>query len=259
MPRIHPPEGLRFRQPLRGAWEGLSLRRAAGDAMFAGNAEHYLRCGASALTALHAACLLAGLRPRSILDFGSGAGRVTRWLRAHWPDAQLSATDLRAEDLEFCAAEFGCTTWVSGTDIAALQAPGTYDLIWAGSVLTHLDRGRAEALVARLLSWTRPGGLVVASLHGRSCVPRAAEFKYYGLERMRWYSLVHAFGNGAEYVYADYPQQLGYGISVVRASWIAALVEANPGTRLALHGERLWDDHHDVIALLRAPEAEAPG
>lgn len=248
---LTPPEGMRFRPPLRGAWQGLSLRLAPQDAMFAGDAGHYLRAGASALTAIHAATLLAGLRPASILDFGAGAGRVTRWLRAHWPEAKLAATDLRAEDLAFCAAEFGCTTWVSGTDIAALQAPGRYDLIWAGSVLTHLDQARAEALVAKLLGWTRPGGLVVASLHGRSCLPRGAEFKHYGLERVRWYMLVHAMENGADYTYSDYDGTPGYGISVAAPAWVASLTEKNPGTRLVLQGERLWDDHHDVVALLR--------
>ena len=55
--------------------------------MHEGNDAHYLLCGASALTALHAACLLAGKQPRSILDFGAGAGRVTRWLRAQWERA----------------------------------------------------------------------------------------------------------------------------------------------------------------------------
>lgn len=252
MTDLVPPEGLRFRAPVRRTWRDISRRLAPGDAMFGGNAGHYLRCGASALTALHAATLLAGLDPEAILDFGSGAGRVTRWLRAHWPEAQLAATDLRAADLEFCAAEFGCTTFLSGTDIAALGAPGTYDLIWAGSVLTHLDRTGAEALLEKLLSWTRPGGLVVASVHGRSCIPRAAEFKHYGLERAHWYAMVHAFEKGADYVYADYDMHKpGYGISVVRAGWVAGLAERLPGTRLLLHGERLWDDHHDVVALLR--------
>lgn len=250
--KLSPPEGLRFRQPLRSTWRDLSLRLAPGDAMFTGNAEHYLRCGASALMAIHAATLLAGLRPESILDFGAGAGRVTRWLRAHWPDATLAASDLRAEDLAFCAAEFGCETWLSSTNIAALAAPGTYDLIWAGSVLTHLDQARAEALLARLLSWTRPGGLVLASVHGRSCIPRAREFKHYGLERVHWYMLVHAFENGADYVYADYDMHKpGYGISVVRPGWITGLLDRLDGTRLIVQGERLWDDHHDVIGLLR--------
>lgn len=260
MTDLSPPAGLRFRPPIRRTWRELSRRLAPQDAMFEGDPAHYLRCGASALLAVHAATLLGGLEPTSILDFGSGAGRVTRWLHAHWPDAALSATDLRAEDLAFCAAEFGCTTWVSGAGIETLAAPGTYDLIWAGSVLTHLDQARAEALVTKLLSWTRPGGLVVASVHGRTCIPRAAEFKHYGVERVRWYALVHAFERGADYVYADYDMHKpGYGISVVRAGWMAGLLERLEDTRLVLHGERLWDDHHDVIALQRTGGAATAG
>ena len=254
------PKGidLGLRAPLRGAAEKVSLNVADHDRMFAGDGAHYLRCGASALTVLHMATVLAGIRPAAILDFGSGAGRVTRWMRAHWPAARIAATDLREEDLAFCAAEFGCTTFPSGTDIAALQAPGRYDLIWAGSVLTHLDQARAEALVARLLSWTRPDGVVVASLHGRFVAGRGAATRRYGLDEPGWARLLEGYRGEAAFGYADYPPTPGYGVSLSRPAWAAALAERLPGARLLLFGERLWDGHHDVLAL-QGRGIDAPG
>ena len=251
MPVLDRIAALRLRPPARAAWPKVSLRVAEHDAMYAGNPVHYLECGASALSVVHAATVLAGARAGAVLDFGAGAGRVTRWLRAHWPGARLAATDLRAEDLAFCAAEFGCDTWLSGTDIAALSAPARYDVIWAGSVLTHLDAARAEALVAKLLSWTRPGGVVVASLHGRHVAARGAAHEHYGLGPERWAALVAAHEGGADWAYADYPGTAGYGVSLVRPGWAVGLAGRLPGTRLVLVGERLWDDHHDVFALQR--------
>ncbi|MBX9702063.1 MAG: class I SAM-dependent methyltransferase [Acetobacteraceae bacterium] len=251
MPMLEPPPALDLRPPARGAHAKVSLRLADHDAMYAGNAKHYLECGASALSVIHAATVLGGVRVGSVLDFGAGAGRVTRWLRAQWPMARLAATDLRGADLEFCAAEFGCDTWLSGTDIATLAAPRRYDVIWAGSVLTHLAAPVAEALLAKLLSWTRPGGIVVASLHGRRVAARGAAHEFYGLGVARWAALHAEHAAGAPYAYADYPETPGYGISLTHPAWAAGLTERLEGARLVLLGERLWDDHHDVVALRR--------
>lgn len=252
MPLLSRPPELALRGAAHAVRDKVSLRVAEGDRMFEGDAAHYLGCGASALNLLHAASGLAGLRPRRILDFGAGAGRVTRWLRAQWPRAQIFATDLRAADLAFCEAEFGCSTWISGTDVAALAAPSRFDLIWAGSVLTHLDEARALALLARLLEWTRPEGVVVASLHGRHAAGRGPASQFYGLGEAGWARLVGAFEAGEAYAYADYPFAApGYGISLSRPDWTARLPERLPETRLLLFGERVWDDHHDVVALQR--------
>jgi trans-aconitate methyltransferase len=92
-----------------------------------------------------------------ILDFGCGAGRVTRWLCAAFPEAEISVTDLRETDLEFCAKNFRVTPWLSGTEIDALQAPDRYDLIWVGSVLTHLSAAKSLNLLNKLIGWTRQG------------------------------------------------------------------------------------------------------
>src|SRR5262245_36605140 len=92
---------------------------------------HYFFCGDSALNIIQSDRARAVLRePGLILDFGAGAGRVMRWLRAAYPSAAIHACDLRAPDMEFCAKTFTAMTWVSSTDIDALEAPARYDLIW---------------------------------------------------------------------------------------------------------------------------------
>src|SRR6516225_2011415 len=101
----------------------VSLDLHDGDAMYAGNDRHYLSCGASALNVILSALSLAGQPdPAAILDFGSGAGRVTRWLRAAFPLAVLDTCDLREQDLRFCRDTFQARTWVSGNSIGDLNA-----------------------------------------------------------------------------------------------------------------------------------------
>ncbi len=68
--------------PAAACYDRVNLELYSGDAMYAGNDRHYLECGASALQVVLAALQLGRhTTPGSILDFGSGAGRVTRWLR----------------------------------------------------------------------------------------------------------------------------------------------------------------------------------
>jgi SAM-dependent methyltransferase len=224
------------------------------DGMYSGNDHHYLTCGASALNVISSSVEIAGTTPAKILDFGAGAGRVTRWLRAAFPKASIWATDIRKDDLAFCKKAFSVETFPSGIDVAALVAPTTYDLIWVGSVLTHLSEDTSEALTRKLVSWLNPGGILVMSLHGRFALARAPQFGYYGLTS-GWDKLMadlvsRGFG------YADYPNQVGYGISMNTLAWASRLVEKIDGARLILLSERAWDGHHDVVALQMRPVGE---
>ncbi|MGL4238127.1 class I SAM-dependent methyltransferase [Tabrizicola sp.] len=219
------------------------------DGMYNGNDDHYLSCGASALNAVAAAVERAGNPPGRILDFGAGAGRVTRWLKAAWPKAAITVTDIRAGDLEFCRKAFGADSFASGIDVAALSAPGQYDLIWVGSVITHLSAATSEQLVRKLYSWLRPDGVLVMSFHGRFVAARAPHFGYYGITS-GWDSLMQDYRREG-FGYADYPGQHGYGISICSMAWVVGLLERLPEARTVLLSEMAWDGHHDVLAAQR--------
>ena len=247
------PADLKFPPVAERAFGRVDRRLHPDDVFFDGDDGHYLAVGASALKAIDAALQLAGVdRVTKTLDFGCGAGRVTRWLRAAFPEAEISATDLREADLEFCAKNFRIMAWPSGTDIDALQAPDRYDLIWAGSVLTHLPAAKSLNLLNKLVSWTHPRGLVVVSLHGRTAIDNRRRNVWSYLHDTAWQALeseYHRLGYG----YADYENQTGYGISVVSLDWIAKWVMDMSNIRLVLLTERAWDNHHDVLALQIVP------
>jgi SAM-dependent methyltransferase len=214
--------------------------------------EHYFTIGASALNAILAAVALANMAPKSILDFGCGAGRVMRWLRAAFPAAAISACDVRELDLEFVGRRFGAQTWKSGVDVAALAAPGPIDLIWVGSVVTHLDEATSLALLRKLFSWLNPQGLLIASLHGRGARGYGEAGLVTYLQRPDDWRRVVAQCQMIGYGYADYPDQTGYGISLASPQWTTGLVERIPGSQLVMFGEMLWDNHHDVVALKKS-------
>ncbi|MFC7607316.1 hypothetical protein [Teichococcus aestuarii] len=102
MPELPAVDTLHLRNPAALLLGQVSRELSPEDGMFHGNAEHYLSCGASAYNVISAALDLSGVRPRSMLDFGAGAGRVTRWLRAGHPQAAIATTDIRPRDIAFC-------------------------------------------------------------------------------------------------------------------------------------------------------------
>lgn len=243
------PANLTIPESTRPFADAVSLEISSDDGMFHGNVDHYLSCGASALNVITSIVQLAGIgAPERILDFGAGAGRVTRWLRAAFPAASIEACDIREGDVAFCRERLGVRAWRSGVEIETLQAPNTYDLIWVGSVLTHLSADDAVRITRRWLEWTNPGGLVIATTHGRTAVEFAETGFLTYIEPERWACVMEDYRTTG-YGYADYAHVRGYGISLTAPSWIARFVESWPGVRLVALGERAWDGHQDVVAL----------
>ena len=228
---------------------------ATSDAMYedvAGGREHYFSVGSSALNIIVSVLALAGIEsPKTILDFGCGAGRVTRWLRVAFPQSTISASDLRNDDLAFVSAKFGANTWVSGTDpdSMSMQQPLPFDLIWVGSVITHLEAVKTSSLIHKLFEWLTPGGLLITTFHGRKAVTigNTRQYDYLG-DRDLWDKVVAEY-ESAGYGYSDYLGVKGYGISLISHEWMIKLVNRVAGSRIMLLGEALWDSHHDILAL----------
>jgi hypothetical protein len=122
------------------------------------------------------------------------------------------------------------------------------DLIWVGSVATHLDEPTAIALLQKLSQWLNPRGLLVASLHGYGCQKIGDEGKFAYLHAEGWRQVKSSYA-ATGYGYADYEGQTGYGVSLTSPEWGIALRKHIEGTRIVLFGESLWDNHHDVVAL----------
>lgn len=223
--------------------ENVVEKIAESDRMF-DTREHYFSVGRSAFKIIQIALLMAGNRdPKSVLDFGCGCGRVTRWLRAGFPKAQLAACDVDF-DAEFVQATFDATTWRCSREIPNLKSPSVYDLIWVGSVLTHLNEPNCENILRTLLSWLNSNGLLVVTLHGRECRKHPMR---YGIGHS-WDGIIldcDRVGFG----YSDYQGQSGYGISLCSPSWAIDVAQRIGARRIVLYGEALWDNHQDVIVL----------
>ncbi len=102
----------------------------------------------------------------SILDFGCGCGRVLNHLRHHTP-SRLSGSDVDKAAIDWCEdnygwADFRATPFLppSNFDDAA------FDLIYLGSVFTHIDGSAQDAWLSEFRRILRPGGILIVTVHG---------------------------------------------------------------------------------------------
>ena len=92
----------------------------ATDPMYAYAPDLYFGAGRSALRCIRLAMLAADLqRVNRVLDFGCALGRVLRALRAGFPEASITACEIRKHDVEWCQKTFG-EEYVTGVVSARL-------------------------------------------------------------------------------------------------------------------------------------------
>lgn len=252
----------------RYATRPIDATLAPHDDMLPGpSAEHletYLAVGRSAVQCIAEALVLAGLPAvRSVLDLACGYGRVLRHLRPLFPDARLVASDIDPGRVAFCERTFGAEGVVAPEDLAELDLGGEFDLIWCGSLLTHLAEPLFGRTLERIVTLLAEPGAAVVSLHGRYAVEHQRRGFHY-LPVDRWQRIVQDFasrGFGYEDYeeLADYPLHRRYGVTLTAPAWVAGQIEKLPGARLLGYHERAWDDHHDVVVVGRpAWDATSP-
>jgi SAM-dependent methyltransferase len=225
------------------------------------NLQHYLYVGRSnLLTVLNVLSIRASYRGgddpvEDIFDFGCGHGRVARWFRAAFPNSQIHVTDLDRSAMEFCVENFGCQQ---------IQDPipcARFDLVWLGSVFTHLPAQVAEPLLDQLLASLRPNGVVIFTSQGRYSIERVKDFDWekddrawihYNIDRARFETIVNQY-HETGYGYVDYPGQKNYGVCVAEPTWYSQRILKGEEFIQILFQEKGSDNHQDVSAFMHAP------
>jgi SAM-dependent methyltransferase len=110
-------------------------------------------------------------RPRRMLDFASGYGRLTRLLvHEHLADA-VTVADILEGGMAFQSEQFGVRSLLSSTDPAHFDAPERYDLIFVASLFTHLPPATFTTWLQKLAGLLEPDGLLIFSVHDESLAP----------------------------------------------------------------------------------------
>jgi len=238
----------------------VNTRVAAGEDMLTGgpNLRNYFEVGESALTQIKAGVEEATMSaPKRILDLPCGYGRVLRYLQAEWPDAALTAMDINAEAVQFCAATFAARPVVSRDPLWEVDAGDGYDLLWCGSLLTHFDEPNWLPILSYLRDRITSGGLMVFTTHGDLSIDvLAGEPAAVTSQIGRW---VGDYGMGPKavdmagtarstgFAYGHYGDtDIAFGLSVCEPEWVRNTIGAVSGLDFVRFAPAGWFGHQDV-------------
>ncbi len=213
--------------------------------------EWYFAVGESGLKSIKMGVALSWLQNvTSILDLPCGHGRVARYLRAAYPEAKMFFCDLEKSGVDFCTQHFGGKAVYSQPELTEVALP-TVDLIWVGSLFTHIDLDRTKRWLAYLARHLSPQGVLVATFHGHWTRKYHEEILPI-IDAGSWDLIMKSYGETG-FGYAPYgtPGMMDYGISLTRPGVVCDIISGIPGVRLIGYTERGWADNHDVVAITK--------
>jgi len=233
--------------------EQVSLAADPADTMYRGGASvSYLCAGLSAVRCIDASLAAAGktITKGAILDFPCGYGRVLRFLRVMFPDATIVGSELPGAGLEFCERVFSIQTIPSSVNLKTLTFPRKFDLIFCGSLFTHIDERMAVDLLGFFHRHLADGGVCIFTTHGPHVIDVIKnKVLKFNLSREGQERLVRDFLEKG-YGFADYVGQSGYGISMTSQSRVAELAQSVGKWERVLYLDSGWHGLQDVHAFV---------
>lgn len=220
-----------------------------GDTMYhRDHPEVYFSHGKSAIRLLDGALALLGRQResiRSILDFPCGHGRVTRFLRGTFSHAHIVASDIDEQGVRFCSRAFGVEGHLSSPRLHEIEFDRHFDLIWVGSLLTHVDVTNWHEFMRLWKRSLAPNGLLAftyASSYVRY-LARIGEFAHLDAAGLRRATM--AFDE-CGFGYVPYTAGGDYGQTFASEHWVSGFMAGQPELRTVLHFERGWAGRQNV-------------
>jgi SAM-dependent methyltransferase len=176
----------------------------------------------------------------NLLDVPCGYGRVTRHLVKFFPDSQIFVSEKDKAKQHFCASAFGTKELDLPLDFCG-EPKRQFDLIFVGSLLTHLNERLSISALHYLLKSLSEGGLLIVTTHGRyatTLTSSPGQLEQKALQFMR-----KGFG---------YEGGSTYGSSRMAPSWVLRVLESMPDARVLGHKEGGWGCFQDVFVIEKA-------
>jgi len=223
--------------------------------MVPGREAQYFQIGRRALELVHFSAELCR-KPHypHILDLGCGFGRVMRWLRPQYNYAHITACDLDRDAVNFCTQRFGALTAYSSNQVEKQTFANKFDLIWCGSVLTHLKPEQWHATLDSLIEWTAECGVIMFTTQGRYFASALARHQPHVADDVDQVALLREFDRTG-FAYQPYFSEAdgNYGITLASPDWLMRTIQRRPGIIIRSFIEESWG-MQDVVMLYKSSD-----
>ncbi len=218
-----------------------------------GREKQYFEIGHRALELIEFASKLCD-KPHfpNILDFGCGYARVLRWLRPQHHYAEITSCEIDPAAVSFCAKHWGTIPVQASTDVSEIEFGRKFDLVWCGSVLTHLDEVAFKKTLNFLIDSTEECGVLVLTLQGRFFASTLANKQPYIADNVDKNALLKEF-NKRGFAYQNYFDRHDYGISLCSPAWVMRQVESRTDVIVRSYIEESWG-MQDVLILYKTTD-----
>lgn len=187
-------------------------------------------------------CKRVNRNAKHILDFGGAYGRCSRVFVEEFPDATVTVHDRIEDCIIFCRD-------VLGQDVAQTEEeiPRNYfDLIWCGSVFTHLPQNRWEYTFELLSDCLRPNGHLVFTTSSERAtigIEKVKNKPNYGVPieaKGRFVNSYRKYG----YAFQQYPsidvETEMYGCCHTSLDWNKKFIDQSPHFNLESQESEAW-------------------
>lgn len=240
------------------------------DHMVTATTEAYFNTTQSAVESILKGLQANGKKPediKSAMDFGCGYGRVYRAFPLLFPNAKLMAVDLMENAVKFCSGTFG-GDGIQSNEKFELDLPRAFDMVWLGSVFTHLPLVGWDKLLKLLADNCEKGSCAIFTVHGTRAIehieavvlkrnPYLLDAEYFEDMKRTLPTTGFSFtankgGNYRHQVEIGMAVTEGtYGFSFTTQEWIEAYISKNSAWDLLDYAPAGWGNNHDVVTVRR--------
>src|SRR5262245_50718838 len=225
----------------------------------------YLTAGLSAAREIRASLDAAGkvISKGTVLDFPCGYGRILRYLKKMFPDSLIVAAEIDTAALEFCQRTFSAQGYPSASSFRSLSLPHRFDLIWCGSLITHINECAAVDLLDFFCRHLADGGVCVFTTLGQkvadgmtATTEKRLDLSEEGVEKsLRDY---HEKGYGyTDYSWVDASSSGHNGVALTSRSRMIEMARSVGRWEPVYYRESGWHELQDVYAFrLCGPDAQ---
>lgn len=180
---------------------------------------------------------------RSFLDFACGHGKSTRFLVKRTDPSRVWVSDIYADAVAFQRARFGVAGFNSAHDPGQVAFGRRFEVIYVGSLFSHLPEDAFRAWLATLYERLEDDGLLILSTQGASVQPLDD----------------HSAATGFRFVEISESRSLDrrrYGSTTVTEAWVRRLAQALGIVQVAYLPRELWAQDLFVFAKTRVPQLD---